>query len=731
MAQGRLIAYRADRLGARLVSLMNAMRLAEVVGAEFACAWIETTGVGDVFNDPTELFDDDFVAKHFINPSDWRGVRSAADTLKAGAAGSREQVAGTLESGTDLIVGNAFGVIALKGEAAATIIDDFRGQLGKIAFSAPVTKAMRALDAGLEGHAAYHIRRGDLTGDLKAMNKAWPHKMVPDEFYETHMRDRLALSGGVLLFSDDERTISHYRKTFPALRLISDFIDMSGLTEAQRDLVELYAMARCSPIIAPQRSAFSSTAADLFGAHKLPVTEALAPDQQARAHQALIERIETRPESFSGEGDIGQSLAHAGAWFEKSGRWSDAARVFGGQVERGLNISFVYPRAIRYHLEVGDVDGALKTAELMHRRNVVHMKDLVDAEILHGHARILAGERARGLHHMANAFWHGSLSGLARSVVPLMLWAGWLNAGNFLPITPLQTALDLRRGPAKTLPVDLPGIDRIEGLEVPHAVGRLDTTVLEWAPLLRSVSPSAAARAGTLDQFDTLLNRVEGGTDILREVEGARAMISAWRGDTEAALARLSACAEAADGDWQVWHRLSQVHWLRRDMQLAAETAARSAEAEPDAVMLRAWAGMIQLRVRQRDAARANLEVADAADTGLPIVSFHFAQALRQTGEPDLALAAIRKARALARQEAEPALLEADLLVAAGRGAEAAKELMKLVEWQRATGRVFVRLVGLLREVGNTHLAGEVARIGAERFPSHPRVAALAQDAAA
>ncbi|MEL7469852.1 MAG: hypothetical protein AAFN27_15465 [Pseudomonadota bacterium] len=731
MTSGRIIAYRADRLGARLVSLMNAMRIAEVAEADFACAWIETTGVGDVFNDPTELFDTNFVERHFIKPAGWRSIRAKADNLKAGACGTAQQVSSALRGGTDLIVGNAFGVIALKGEQIAGITGDFRRQLGRIGFSAPVGEAMRALDSGLAGHAAYHIRRGDLTGDLKAMNKAWPHKMVPDEFYETHMRDRLETSGGVVLFSDDAHTIQHYRSMFPALRIVSDVIDTAGLTEAQRDLVELYAMARCSPIIAPQRSAFSSTAADLFGSEKLPVTEALGKDQQARAHEALIDRIETRPDSFPGDGDIGQSLAHAGAWFERAGRWKDAARVFGGQIERGLNISFVYPRTLRYHLENADPDGAIRTAELMHQRNVVHMKDLVDAEILHGHARILTGDRARGLHHMANAFWHGSSSGLARSVIPLMVSQGWLNNSNFLPLTPLQSALDLRRGPAKTLAQDLPGIDGIVGLALPPAVGRLDAAVLEWGPLLRSVSPAAAVRTGAVDQFETQLARVEGDKDTMREVRGAQAMIAAWRGDTQGALDRLLPLAESAPLDWQVWYRLSQVYWIRRDMRDAAAMAGRAIEASPDAPMLRAWAGMVQLRARVRDEALANLEIADAGEVGFPVIPYHYAQALRFAGEQDRALEVVRKARDLARQEPDFALLEADLLEQSGHGVEAAAELMKLVEWQRATGRVFMRLVGLLRDGGNTDLAAEVARIAGERFPSHPRIAALSRDVAA
>ena len=69
--RGRIIAFRADRLGARLVSLMNAMRIADVTGARFCCAWMTTTGVGDVFNDPTELFDSGFVGQCFLNDAEW------------------------------------------------------------------------------------------------------------------------------------------------------------------------------------------------------------------------------------------------------------------------------------------------------------------------------------------------------------------------------------------------------------------------------------------------------------------------------------------------------------------------------------------------------------------------------------------------------------------------------------------------------------------------------------
>lgn len=480
---GRLIAFRADRLGARLVSLMNVMRIAELVGAEFACAWTETTGVGDVFNDPNELFDTAFVEQHFLTADDWKMLRPRTDSLRPGANGDPGQIRTTLDGGTDIVVGNAFGVITLNGEGLDAVTPRFRDQLNRIPFSAPVANAMLVADNALRGHTAYHIRRGDLTGDLKAMNKPWPHKMVPNEFYEMHMRERLQSAGGVVLFSDDAATIHHYRRAFPELKTVSDVIDASDLTEAQRDLVELYAMGRCETIIAPERSAFSSTAADLFGADKRSVTDALGAILLDDAYAELMARVETRPESFDGDGDIGQSLAHIGNWLERDSRWQDAARVFAHQIRRGVNISFTYPRTLTYLHQTGDIAGVLEIGDLMRDRHIVHTKDFVDAQILCGWGHIRQGDRAAGLRHIANGYWHGATGGLARNIVPLMIELGWFNQTNFLPVTVLQRALQRRRGPVKTLIRDLPGLSETPGIDLPESMGRLETMTWDCTPV--------------------------------------------------------------------------------------------------------------------------------------------------------------------------------------------------------------------------------------------------------
>ena len=731
LQRGRLIAFRADRLGARLVSLMNAMRIASEVDADFACAWTETTGVGDVFNDPTELFDDTFVARHFLTPSDWKSARPEAATLRPGAAGDRSEIAAILERGQDLIVGNAFGVITMSGEDLAAVTPRFRAQLSEIPFSKRVGEAMRAADAALVGHTAYHIRRGDLTDDLKAMNKAWPHKMVPNEFYEIHMEERLGSSGGVVLFSDDADTIAHYRGRFPSLKILGDVIDSAGLTEAQRDLVELYAMARCESIIAPQRSAFSSTAADLFGAVKLPIGDALGDDLMDRAHQALILRIEQNPDSFSGDGDIGQSLVHVGVWLEKQGRWSDAARIFSHQVQSGLNISFVYPQTMTYQHQIGDNEGVLATADAMQRRHVVHSKDLVNARILHGYAQIRTGDRAFGLKQIVNGFWHDPGSGLARNVVPLMVELGWLDHANFLPCTPLQRSIGHRRGPMKTIAKDLPGIDAIEGLILPESVGRLETVIWDWAPLLQSVSINAAVRTGAIERVINVLERAKAGPELAVELASQLAILRAFMGDVDTAKSELKWLGERSPESWQVWQRLSHVYWIHRDTQPALAAAERAVALLPDAPVLRGWLGMIQLRAKQVERALENLRLADAANTGFGSIALLYGQALSDFGDRPKALEAVRKARSLAPTEVRAAILEAQLLRRSGRPHEAAAELRKLVDWQCATAKVFMMLVSVLQELDETDLAAEVAGIGSQRFPRHERIVALGRELAA
>ena len=729
---GRLIAFRADRLGARLVSLMNAMRIAQDYNAGFACAWTDSAGVGHVFNDPTELFETDFVRAKFLDADEWRAHRKSCETLTGQLQQSPDGMVKVLATGQDLVVGNAFGVITLKGENPDLVTTRFRSQFQRITFAEPLAKAMRAVADALQGFTAYHIRRGDLTGDLKAMNKPWPHKMVPNEFYEHHIQNTLDAGGaGVVLFSDDPDTVAHYSARFPSLRTMTDLIDLTPLTEAQRDLLELFAMSRCEKIIAPQRSAFSSTAADLSGAQKMDVTEALSDADRTQAHQALYERLRDRTDSFAGPGEIGQCLAHIGPWLEEQERWDDARNLFAARVADGLNISFVYPRTMGYQHRTDDTAGVIETAAQMRARSIVHVKDQAAAEILHGYAHLRRGDRATGLRHIVNGFWHAPTIPSARSVVPFLIDNAWLDATNFLPSSPLQRGLFLKRGPLKAMFLEFPELLTMEGVTIPRASGSLEPVLWDWAPLMRSISVSAEVRRGTVARFVALIESLPDDPETAAERASMLALYDAFGGDPEPAIDTLQTLADQLPADAMIHQRLSHAHRIARNYGPASKAAWRAVELAPDWPAMRAWAGLCLIRTRDYDEAVAHLQVAADANVGLPSAHALLAEGLQHLKQPQKALASIETALSLAPLEVDYTLRIARILYRSNRVEEAIAQLQPVVAAERAPAKLYIFLIEMLESIGQTANASEMAAEARRRSPDHPVIAELADRLAA
>ena len=177
------------------------------------------------------------------------------------------------------------------------------------------------------------------------MNKAWPHKFVPDEFYMQHMRRELDGASRVVVFSDDPGTIARFKAAFPGVVTVEDLADVGSLRPGARDLLELYAMSRCAKIIAPDRSAFSSTAADLGDAVKIDIVSDMDETLRDAAHLRLCEQLLDTPERFDGDGEIAQSLAHAVPFLLLRGEPERAAALIDRRIKTGLNISFLYPQS--------------------------------------------------------------------------------------------------------------------------------------------------------------------------------------------------------------------------------------------------------------------------------------------------------------------------------------------------------------------------------------------------
>lgn len=728
-AKGVFIAFRSDRLGARLVSLMNAMRLAEDLRCDFRCAWNESLGVGQTFNDPTELFDDDFVARHFLPADIWTDTRNAAETLTGHLQQDPTRLHAVLDAGQNVIVGNAFGVITLRGEDKVAVTRRFREQFARIPFSPPVAAAMARVSETLTGHTAYHIRRGDLTDDPKAKHRSWPHKVVPNEFYESHIEGALTNSkdAGAILFSDDQISIDHYKALFPQLKTLPEIVDVSTLTEAQNDLLELFAMSRCPTIIAPERSAFSSTAADLTGAEKRAIVDAMDEKQRRKAHDDLLANLQDRPESYPSNGRMAQALAHIGAWLEGEGRLPEAADLFAARIRDGLGISFVYPAAMRYMHLIDAPHGVIEIARHMVKDPAIYVKDQATAEVLHGYAHLRNGDPARGYRHIINGFWHSSGVASARLVVPLMAESGLLGAHNFLPIHPIHLAMQRRRGPLRLLFEEFGALAGMDGIKIPIGIGSLDLAVWDFAPLMRSISFQALRRQGAIAKAAETLATLDQARADPAEADSLAGLFQGFDGDPDTATETLRRLTNRDDATAMTWHRLSHAQWLARRFRKAALAADKARELAPDWPILRLWGAMIALRLRKPEDALDLL--ANVHLPGLPSLPYMRAQALAKVGKLPEAIAAIEEAAKLAPLEVEYAMLAAKIYTEAGDLDCGIGHLLRIVDMQRAPGKLYVQLIDLLDAHGRTAAAEAMRTEALARAPSHPAVVAMAEDA--
>lgn len=293
-APGSLIAYRADRLGARLISIVNAIRIAEDHGVAFCVCWPRAGGMSAALNDATELFAPGFVARHFADQHALGARRRAAVSLSR----CPDEALGLLAAGRDVAVEMVRGVAVLPGEEADHVAARVREVFRALPWAPALAGPMARLGADLRAATACHIRRGDLIRHVKPMHKPWPNKYVPDELFRPHIAAALAEGRPVVVFSDDAGVVARLAREHPGLRAAADLVPAAGLTPAQRDLLELAAMSLCDRIVAPEGSAFSATAATLAGRPPCDVVASLPPEARDAAHAALLTRLRERPETF-------------------------------------------------------------------------------------------------------------------------------------------------------------------------------------------------------------------------------------------------------------------------------------------------------------------------------------------------------------------------------------------------------------------------------------------------
>ncbi|SET17575.1 hypothetical protein [Paracoccus homiensis] len=365
--QAPIVGFRRDRIGARLIGLLNVLRLGQIYEAEAVYLWLaDPTGHYPELADPHDFLCGDFIDRHIRivgGMPDLTGRSNlSALAMTVDAASFRQRLARGELFHSDA----AFEMTCLLGESR----DEAHRQAVRIAADLPL--APRLAERLAEGRRrlaewagdrgairALHLRRGDLLdGDPWSLS-SWPAKYVPDEFCRVWIDQQ---PGPVVVFTDTPAATAHLAQGDPRVVPVDQVLDLDGLNAAERDMLEVLVMAGATRIGAPGGSAFSRAALTIGHAQLDSLPRSLPPQENQDAHQALLDRVISRPDSFLCSGDLAQSAQHALHHAITTGQGAALADALAAMSDAAARHPFLYRIAAVSALHAGRHDTARDVA---------------------------------------------------------------------------------------------------------------------------------------------------------------------------------------------------------------------------------------------------------------------------------------------------------------------------------------------------------------------------------
>ena len=198
---GSIIAHRNDGMGARVIAILNAIRVARDYDLPYYVGWTTHGRTREEVRDPSFIFHPDYIKDKFFDVTIMSEIYdnlidlSTVDAKTWTEAKFRKAAA----KGKSFMSGAAMGVTVLPWEDAAEVTARLPDCIDELRFSAPVAEMVDKIIRVFAGKklTAYHIRRGDIIHDPIASNKLWPNKFIPREFYEQHLALTLKDPAGV------------------------------------------------------------------------------------------------------------------------------------------------------------------------------------------------------------------------------------------------------------------------------------------------------------------------------------------------------------------------------------------------------------------------------------------------------------------------------------------------------------------------------------------------------
>ena len=564
MSKGQILAYRRDRLGGRLRSMVNAMRLALWGGVELRILW-PVGHYAQELADPTEFLDSDFVQAHFLR--DEQEVKTLYDgaTHLSEFANYREMRT-HLNAGKNIVIENTKLPIALPKESKKKANLAFIETAKSIPPSAQVTQSLSQFDklVGDRKATALHVRRGDIIEPGRWSRSYWPTKYVPDDYYDVMIE--ADPEAAFLLFSDTPATLAQFEAVH-GIRSAVDVLGLSELTPSQRDFAELLSIARCQTVLAASDSAFSTAATLLGGVTKLSLPDDMTQDQRVEAEQRLISRVQAGPEAFLNQYDFGQGAHRATEILRADGQDQPARAIVKYAAEQGLEV----PHLTRDYLEsaIAENDDLTALAIVAGEQNVrkVRRWHVDNPGLLKHHLRrqVIAGFAYAGLGRRDLAAKTVSNLALCQTKIsPLDILSVELSdqltsgADGVPPATPIGFGTD------QTHPRGLPSLIGF----VPHWVDRYlsDGAPWNWQAAFDLDWRSIGVNARPGPREPVLTHIFEAGRGSADPMQVSLAAMAALRLGQDARAKRLMAKSERMPGPDQT---LKQAIMLLRRAQIA------------------------------------------------------------------------------------------------------------------------------------------------------------------
>jgi len=268
-----IIAQRNDRLGARLKTMVNALRIPDKSGLSFRFHWGVIKDRNYEINNYEELFEKEFLEKN-IGEEEFSSIKDKIIGIPRNPSFELNELSDLLGENCAYLI-NGTHMYVFGNESEIKVKKELKDCFFKIGFHRSIKRVMYKMDEIINGDKsiAVHIRRGDIL---------WPQfrwvdhgKYIPTFIYEEFIKkaNYENCDDQIILFTDDFATKTHIKNTFPFVKTIEDFIDTSRFTEVQIALLDMILMSKCKRIVGPGVSAFSNFAEMIGGSVLLPVTK--------------------------------------------------------------------------------------------------------------------------------------------------------------------------------------------------------------------------------------------------------------------------------------------------------------------------------------------------------------------------------------------------------------------------------------------------------------------------